>query len=101
MDNRGTEEMIIYGELETMVENLVRNYSNIMYPYLLGSIEENYKYLCQVKQSLSQDLALISLEYNSVNCQSLCRLTFMLYFMGQSKMFPILCSLMQETNIKS
>ena len=28
----GMEEIIIYGELETMIENVVMNYSNIMYP---------------------------------------------------------------------
>ena len=71
VDDRGTEEMIIYSELETMVENLVVNYLNITYPYFLGSTEENHKYLCQVKQYLSKDLAVISLEYKSVNCQSL------------------------------
>jgi len=31
LENWGTEEIIIYGELEMTVENVVMNYSDVMY----------------------------------------------------------------------
>jgi hypothetical protein len=50
---------------------VVVNSFNIMYQNLPGRIEENHKYLCQVRQSLSQDLDLVSLECQSVNYHTL------------------------------